>query len=48
MTPYRSHVPHYSRQGGFTLVELMVAVLLGLLTVLVISQVLMQVVKPAA
>ena len=42
MTAFHPHTPHHARQGGFTLVELMVAVLLGLLTVLVISQVLVQ------
>lgn len=42
MSTFRPPPPHHARQGGFTLVELMVAVLLGLLTVLVISQVLVQ------
>lgn len=42
MTAFRLPPQHHARQSGFTLVELMVAVLLGLLTVLVISQVLVQ------
>jgi type IV pilus assembly protein PilW len=42
MTVFRPPFSPHARQGGFTLVELMVAVLLGLLTVLVISQVLVQ------
>ncbi|MDX9844124.1 MAG: PilW family protein [Aquabacterium sp.] len=42
MTAFRLPPPYHARQSGFTLVELMVAVLLGLLTVLVISQVLVQ------
>jgi type IV pilus assembly protein PilW len=34
--------PHPGRQAGFTIVELMIAVVLGLLTVLIVSQVLLQ------
>lgn len=40
MATHHTHLSH--RQGGFTIVELMIAIVLGLLTVLIVSQVLVQ------